>query len=364
MKKYIFLLTVLSFVIFQSCNSEKHNKNEQVREQFCLPDSVNNKLETVKADLEIVQSELNLTAKVASFENKEVKVEPLVNGIIQDIVVDLGDYVKKGQTLAIIRSTDVADVENDIITAESNLMTAKKNLKVMKDLYKSGLASTKDIVIAENELLKAESELQKSKTISSLYSIDKSLYTLKAPISGFVLEKNPDISETMPYHLEQTGPFFRIADLSEVQIVAHVYETDISKIKLGNKAKIKLLAYPGESFIGKIDKINNVIDPSTRTMNVRINLKNPRNLLKPDMFAVASIISDETSKMITIPSNAIISDRNRTYVMIFKDKCHMETRRIKVTKTTGNKSYVSEGLKEGETIMTKYQNIAYEAMND
>ena len=362
MNRKLLIISSLSFIFLQSCTKE--TKEATKSEQFCLTDSLVKNLETVSVTSETIKNELKISGKVAPYESRQVNVEPLVNGIIEDLKTELGDYVQKGQVVAVVRSTEVAGVENDIIAAKSNLLSAQKNLTVSQELAKAGLATEKEVVLAKNELLKAESELKKANDVSGIYGIKNSQYTLKSPISGYVVDRNLQISEKMSYRLEEIGPFYTIANLSEVQVVANVYETDIAKVKLGYVAKVRLLAYPDKIFTGKIDKIYNVLDPETRTMKVRINLANPNNILKPEMFAEVFIDFQGDNKMMTVPAEAVIFDKNKSFVMVYKDKCNIETRSVKVFQTTGGKSYISSGVAEGDKIMKKYQLLVYDALND
>ncbi|MDR6563993.1 MULTISPECIES: efflux RND transporter periplasmic adaptor subunit [unclassified Arcicella] len=347
-----------------ACQSKKEEANKESSEEFELSDKVRKELVLAPAVLENISSELQLTGKLAPFEEKQVKVSPLVDGVIEKISVTLGDYVKKGQTMAIIHSSEVADVENQIVGAKSDFLTAQKNLQVQQDLYKSGLASEKDIIIAQNDLLKAEGTLRRANEISGIYGVKNSFYTVKAPIDGYIVDVNRNISEKMAYREGDIGPFFSVADLSTVQVIANVYESDVAKIKDGYKASIRLVAYPDRVFEGKVDKINNVLDPQTRTMQVRINLANPQKLLKPEMFAKVTISYADNQKIVSIPSESIIFDKDRNFVIVYKNSKEVEARRVQVAKVLGNKTFVFNGLKEGERVIIKNQLMIYNALNN
>jgi membrane fusion protein, heavy metal efflux system len=168
----------------------------------------------------------------------------------------------------------------------------------------------------------------------------------------------------MSYHEGETGAFFTIADLSEVQVIANVYESDIAKVKLGYPVKISLIAYPDKVFTGKIDKISNVLDPQTRTMTVRINLKNTGNLLKPEMFAQITVEFDQSKKLVSIPAEAVIFDKNKNYVIVYKGAKDIVSREVKIAQTTNGKSFIFSGLQEGEQVMLKNQLMIYNALNN
>ncbi len=359
-KYLVFLFTTLLGI--SSCTKEKEKAEESSK--FSLSDSLNNSMLLSTVAEETVENTLQFTGKVSAFENHQVKVSPLVDGIIENMHIELGDYVTRGQTLAVIKSTDVADVENQTIASKSDLLTAQKNLSVAEDLFKAGLASEKELVLAKNEILKAQGALKRADDVTGIYSIKNSLYSVKAPISGYIVEKNPDITDKMAFREGETGSFFTIADLSEIQVIANVYESDIAKIKLGEEAKIKILSYPDKIFTGKIDKINNVLDPETRTIQVRINIKNKNTLLKPEMFAQINIVQEGGSKMATIPAEALIFDKSKNFVLVFKTRQNIEVREVRLSQTNDGKAYIADGLKTGEKVMTRNQLLVYNALNN
>lgn len=360
----IWHLVALASALLPACTSSDGKDEPPQNKPFQLSETLVRDLKLDTARSEIVKSELQLTGKVVPYENRLTKVAPLVDGVIEKLSAGLGDYVRKGQVIAVLRSADVADVENQIIQAKSDVLSAQKNLSVTQDLAKSGLAADKDVVLAENELKKAESALAKSQAVSGIYGIRNSLYTVRAPISGYVVDKNPNISEQMQYHEGETGPFFTIADLSTVQVVANVYESDIAKIKPGYSAEIRLLSYPDQVFRGNIDKISNVLDPTTRTLQVRISLPNPGNRLKPEMFAQIRIQFDGVNRLVTVPSEGLIFDKNKNFVLVYGGPTRIVTREVQVAQSTGGRAYLASGLQPGEVIVTKNQLLVYNALNN
>jgi membrane fusion protein, heavy metal efflux system len=354
-------LVLSSFTLLSACKKETA-KEEAVK--FQLSDSLYNSMITSPAITERVAGTLQFTGKVQAFEDHQVIVAPLVDGIIDKLTVQLGDYVQKGQILAVVQSAEVADVESQTISAKSDLLSAQKNLQVSEDLFKAGLASEKDVVLARNEVEKAKATLKRAQDVNNIYGIRKSLYSVKAPISGYIIEKNPNITDKMAFRESEIGSFFTIANLSEVQIIANVFESDIAKIKLKADAQVKILAYPDELFHGKIDKINNVLDPESRTIQVRINLPNPSLKLKPEMFAQINIAQEGGIDAIAIPAEAVILSNNKNYALVYKDRSNIEIREVKIMQTSNGKAYISEGVKNGEKIISRNQLLIHSALTN
>jgi cobalt-zinc-cadmium efflux system membrane fusion protein len=350
-------------MLLTACNHHKETA-EIASTKFCLTDSLKVNLELSTAQVQHVKNQLLLSGKVSAYEDKMVKVYPVVSGVIEDLKIELGDYVTAGQPLAIIRSGEAADIETQLINAQSQLINAQKSKAVADDLFKAGLNNERDVVSAGTDLKKAESELAKVKDLNNLYGVKNSRYTIKAPISGYVIYRNPDISEKMQFNENEVGAFFSIADLSQVIIEGSVYETDIEKVREGLPVSISLLAYPDSVFIGKIDKVFSVLDPTSRTMKVRVKMDNKKNLLKPEMFARLAINYEGANTMIAVDAKAIIFDKNKYFAMVYKDDCNIETREVKVFQTTDNTTYLSNGLQEGERIMSRNQLLVYDQLND
>ncbi|HSZ72343.1 MAG TPA: efflux RND transporter periplasmic adaptor subunit, partial [Cytophagaceae bacterium] len=354
MKKHLFIFVVL--VLMQACHEKKEDSTSS---KFELSPLLRSRLKLTTATEEDVQGQLYLNGKVSAFEDKLVKISPLVDGVIQTLNANLGDYVTKGQTLAVIKSTDVADAENQANDAEATLRSNEKNLNVTKDMARLGLAAEKDIVLAENEVNRAKGAVRRSHEVSSLYEIKNSLYTMKAPISGYVIDKNLTLSTQLSYDNSQVGPFYTIADLSMMQIVADVYEADIANIKIGEQVQIKILAFPNQLFKGKIEKIQDLIDPQTRTMKIRISIPNPDIKLKPEMFAQILVDFDEGIKMISVPTAALIFENSKYYALVYHSDKDIEVREVQMYQAANGKTYLKRGLKVGEKIMASDQLIVF-----
>jgi len=349
-------------VVFTSCSSEPKAK-EQVAKTFVLSDTMMHTISIEPAVMMQVANELKFYGKITADNNKLIEVYPVVGGNVEKVNVELGDYVNKGQVLATIRSTEVAGFEKDLVDARNNLIVAKNNLRVSQDLFEGKLNTERDVAEAESELRKAESQLSRIEETFRIYQLKQgSLFEVRAPISGFVIQKN--INQDMQLRSDRTDNIFDIAQIDDVWAIANVNESDIGQVKMGVDAFVTTLSYGDKEFQGKVDKIYNIIDPETKAMKVRVKLSNPGYLLKPEMRALILLrfYNDET--MIRVPSSAVIFDKSKTYVMLYKDRYNIETRQVEVYRQVGKYTYISSGLKEGEKLITKNQLLIYDALND
>ncbi len=357
-------LYICSFLVLLITSCEHKQEIIETKTPFCLTDTLQKKITIDEVKPETVKNAISLSGKIEANEDKWVKVYPVVGGIVEQLKVQLGDYVKKGQVLAVIRSSEIADYQSQQSSAQSNVSTAQKNYSSSDEMAKAGLATERDVVAARNELNKAKADLRRIQQTISIYGgRGNAIQTITAPMSGYIVEKN--VTEKMQYRVEGDKPFFIISNLDEVWVMASVFESDISRIKVGYDAEVNVIAYNDKIFRGKVDRIFSFLDPQSRVMKVRIRIPNTEGFLKPEMFAKINITYDEGSvQMPAIPAQAVIFDKNKNYVMVYKDKCHIETREIELYQTMGNTSYIKSGLSPGEKIISKFQLLVYDALTD
>jgi membrane fusion protein, heavy metal efflux system len=358
---FFVLLFFAATSIFAGCRTK--TDTDPAGSKFVISDNLQRIIEIDTVKKQQVISQLNVTGKITFDEDNIAKIFPFAGGIVQSLKVELGDNVKKGQILAVIRSIESADYANQLHQAESNADIARRNTESAQISYNNGLISEREFLTSEKELKKALSELERIKTIVNIMGEDSGLsYTIKAPQSGYIVEKNA--TPNMEFRADNPTPLFTIANLDKVYVIANIFESDIDIVKLGYDAKISTLSYPGKLFEGKIDKIYNVIDPDTKVLKVRVKLKNPGVLLKPDMFANIQIIYPEDKHLNYIPSSAVIFDKNNFFVMVYHRKDSVETRKVNVYKSHGSCSYISDGLNEGDKVISKKALLIYDALND
>jgi len=307
-------------------------------------------------------SEITLTGSIAPDENKIVKVFPMVSGIVEDVHVQLGDVVSKGQTLAIMRSAEMAGYNKDYISAAADLRSAKRAYESEQEMYKSGLASQKDMEDAQSDYEKAQAESKRVAAVMQINIGGGGGYEIKAPISGFVIEKN--VNNSTQVRADNSENLFTIADLSSVYVLINVYESDISSVKVGDNVKITTLSYPDKVFNGKVDKIDNMLDPDTKVIHARVKIDNPGNLLKPDMFASIRIKATSGETLPVINTGTIVFDNDKNYVLVVDGKAHVSIKEITIAKKVENRAYISNGVKPGDLIVASRQVYLYESLKD
>lgn len=346
------LFTYVMLLAITACTS---NTPVAVKEDKPVSDSLIRHLQTAPVTLEEMEDVIKLNGRIEPAEQKQVRVYALVSGRVQSVKAELGDPVKQGQVLAVMQSSEVADVTNALSVATANLEMAKKNMETRKSLYESDLVTEQEYLSAEIEYNKAGSELEKAKQVHAITG-----GALKAPISGIIIEKN--ITGNSEVRQDNDNTLFTIADLSTVWVIAHVYESDIRNIHLGDPVKVTTLADPDKEYNGRIDKIYNVLDAANRTMKVRISMPNPHHELKPEMFARVHLTSrTKGGRKLCVPAKAVVMDNSKRYVVVKKSGV-LSIREITLVKRIGEKAFI-EGLQEGELVVTQSQVFIYDALN-
>ncbi len=359
---FFYALTLLLLALTIGGCTDKPPAHE-AKAPFVLSETMFQSMSTATVTYDSLRSELKFYGKITVDNNKLIEVYPVVGGNVQQVNVALGDYVKKGQLLATIRSTEVAGFEKELKDAQSDVIVANNNLRVAQELFAGKLNAEKDVLEAKSLHEKAESQLKRIQETFKIYNMKSgAIYQVLAPINGFIVEKK--INQDILLRSDRSDNIFDIAEINEVSVIANVNEVDIAEIQLGMDAFVTALSYPDKVFHGNVDKIYNIIDPETKAMKIGIKLSNVGFLLKPEMRASVRITHTDSKQMLSIPSKAVIFDKSKYFVMVFKDREHIETRQVEIFKHAGDITYIRSGVAQGETIITQNQLLIYDALND
>jgi len=361
-KTAVFIIALfVTGMALQSCHHAE-NTDDQKEEKFQVTDSLLNSLliDTVKEASAL--SEINLTGSIAPDESKMVKIFPMVSGVAQDVHVQLGDVVSKGQTLAVMKSAEMAGFTKDYVSAEADVKSTKRALESTQDLYKSGLASQKDFEQAQSDYQKAVAENNRAGAVIGINKSNAQGYVIKSPISGFVIEKN--LTDNTQVRADNSQNLFTIADLSDVFVLINIYESDIASVQTGDPVKITTLSYPDKVFEGKIDKIYDVLDPDNKVVKARVKIANPGNKLKPEMFANVTIKAKSGESLPVINTRALVFDNDKNYVILVDGKAHARIQQVDIAKRVEDRAYIRSGLKPGDRIVASRQVYLFESLKD
>lgn len=348
------------FTLFSSCNRDPQKPAEKPK--YVISDSLFKTL-TIDSVIECpVVTSLTLTGQVSFNESRVARIFPMVSGNISGVTVQIGDHVSKGQKLGVIKSGEMAGYGNDLVNSKTNLLIAKKNMDASEDMYKSGLLSQKDFITAQQLYKQAQSQLQRSNEVLQINGgSTQGEYIIRAPISGFIVEKT--INNNMSIRTDNSNDLFTISDLENVWVWANVYESNISKVHLGDNVDVTTLSYPGRVFKGKVDQVLNVLDPTNKVMKIRVVLPNPGYALKPQMFASVTVINKTNEQSLCVPSDAVTFNNNQYYVLVYKSNADVRIIPVQIISANGDKSYIRGNVHPGEKIIASNVVLIYEALN-
>src|SRR3989440_1924254 len=262
---------------------------------------------------------------------KETPVVSLVGGILRSVKPELGQNVKRGQTVAVVFSNDLAEAQSRYLAALAALDEHHRHHARTIKLVEIGAASREELEMANTKLKDAESEVanlrQKllllglsSPRIATLHSTSQisSDVNVAAPSSGTLTSRSVNPGQV----IEANKELMRITDLSSVWVVGQVYEKDLATVRVGSGANITSDAYPGRVFRGRVSYVDPKVDPATRTAQVRIELANPGQMFKIGMYvnvAFAALgVAEKT--MPVVPKDAVQTVGNQQYVFVATEK--------------------------------------------
>src|SRR5271163_1324099 len=265
-------------------------------------------------------SAIQVTGTVNPDVSRTIPVISIASGRVIAVYARIGDYVKKGQLLMDVQSTDVSGAFGQYLKAVSDERLAQVQLDRAKILYEKGAIPNSQVEIAQNAEDDAKAALSASEEQLRVLGVDKNhpaaFVKVYAPASGFIIAQTVTNAAAAGVTYAGSANAFTIADLSHVWIICDVYENDLPTVHLGQKAEIRLTAYPDRVLTGAVSDIGAVLDPQIRTAKVRIQVDNPDTLMRVGMFATATIHGKTLQTHVQVPASAVLHLHDRDWVYI------------------------------------------------
>lgn len=326
-------------------------------------------LKVAPAELTQLTEYLQVTGTVQPVDSRVNQVRPLARGRLEDVLVKVGDRVRKGQPLARYDNIEARDLISQHAAAQAELERMKVQLVALakqaeraRKLTEIGAAAQKDyeMVLAEQQSMEQNIRSQESVLDGIAARLRRFGVTpgddgsaagqiIQAPFDGVILKVNSAPGKVV----EPSDELFTIADLSQVWVQAEVYEKDLGRIRIGQMATITVDTYPGERFAGRVTYIGDFLDPQTRTARVRCEVSNPGTRLKLDMFASVQLPTTFSRKAVAVPQAALQQLDGKTVVFVSKGPTAFEVRTVKAGNTVQSQTEIAEGLSAGEPIVVQ-----------
>ncbi len=302
-------------------------------------------------------STLQVTGAVTPDISRTIPVISIASGRVLEIHARIGDYVKKGQLLMEVQSTDVSGGVSQYLKAVNDERLAKVQLDRATLLYSKGAVPKSAVEIAQNAEDDAKAALTASEEQLRVLGVDKdhpgASVKVYAPASGYIIAQNVTNAAAAGVTYSGQSTAFTIADLSHVWIICDVYENDLPTVHLGQKADIRLNAYPDRVLTGVISDIGAVLDPQIRTAKIRIQVDNPDTLMRIGMFATATIHGKTLQTHAQVPASAVLHLHDRDWV--YTPAGEGKFRRVSVrggAALPNNMQEILSGLSAGQQVVS------------
>ena len=363
-KTFKISFAAIGIILFVSCsNTNTIAENAHGEQEVCLTEELKANMDLIDAHLAPIHEQIALSGKVEYDQNNLLILKNILDGVVHSVHFELGDEVKKGQTLAVFKSSHLMELQQLKTIKTNTLRHIDAQISSKNELLKSGLATILEVKQLEAERSEIKIEIERlSNQLSYYKSTEKSgQFKLVAPRSGYIVQKNITPGQVLTANDET---ILSISDLNEVWVYVNIYANNLKYIKENDKVQVRTIAFPDQIHEGRIDKIFNVFDESEHVLKARVVLKNEQLNLHPGL--VADILIDKgelKDQAIEIPNNAVIFHNNKQYVLVYSSDCKVEKRRINPIASNSTHVYVSGDIQEGERIISNNTLLLFEYLN-
>ncbi|HTF62565.1 MAG TPA: efflux RND transporter periplasmic adaptor subunit, partial [Edaphobacter sp.] len=317
---------------------------------------------------------LRVPGRIVLPDNASWRVGILVEGRIESVFANLGDFVRKGQVLARVHSHDIHEARaayqmavSERARVQAVQALSQKNYDRVQRLFALKAASVQEVEQTKQELVNAETAAGNAATVlerervhledtlgipadggTSASSPELELIPIKSPADGYVLQKNITPGATIQPSMDA----FVVGALQRLWMLASVPEENLSQLHLGQAATINLQD-AGQNFAGHVTNLGQQSDPTTRLVPVRIDVANTNNRLRPEMLATAQIAIGSAAPMLLVAQDAIQQVNGADVVFVRTAPERFDVRPVRRGVAVGERVQILEGIQAGDLIVTR-----------
>src|SRR6266850_2158517 len=299
-------------------------------------------VKTGRVESKVVEDEIRVTGNVAVDETRLSTVQVRYSGYIQKVFADATyQYLRKGQPLFTIYSPELVATEREYLVAKQNQQ------RVGHSTIPGVTEGAASLLAAATERLKQWGVPQREiSRLESTGAIQQELQ-VDSPVSGYITERNalPNLT------VQPETRLYSVVDLSTVWVLAEVFQNDLGRIKVGDRASLTVDSYPRRAFEGRVNFIYPQVDMMTRTARARLVFSNPGLKLTPGMFVNVSL-KVAMGKQLVIPATGVLQSGTREIVFVSREDGYIEPREVQLGSRAGDDFIVLKGVKAGEEIVT------------
>jgi RND family efflux transporter MFP subunit len=321
-------------------------------------------VETVRVKRGHVTQQLTVVGNLIG--EQTVDVVPRTAGRLISMNVKLGDRVRRGQVLAKVEDREMVEQvrqaeashkvgEATIRQREADLNLAQTNVERSRNLYGRQLLPKQTLDDAEARYTSAVAALDLAR--AQLAQSDARLQELRinlantnivSPVDGFVARRDLDVGA----FASNNQPVASVVDISSLRLIANVVEKDLRAVTVGDRASVDVDAFPGEKFTGRIARLSPVLDPTTRTATMEVEIANRDGRLKPGMYARVDLTVEDKENVLVVPKIALVDSQGERGVYQPSEDNKAKFKSVKVGIENNETAEILEGLTEGEAIIS------------
>ncbi len=327
-------------------------------ELFTIPADQMSHLQVLTVQPTTLARSLRLSGAVAFNGFHTTPVITQVSGPVNRLAVVPGEHVRRGQPMLYVASPDYSQLRTNYLKARDAYSLAEKNYTRTQDLYKHGAASVSSLEQAESAEVQAGGDLTSAQAALKVVGVSDpdalvngpASYEVPvlAPIAGQVVEQLVAAGQLLQAGVTQC---FTISDTGTVWVLVNVYQKDLPYVRVGEPVTIQTDSYP-DAFQGRISYVAASLDPSTRTLQARIETVNPGEKLKKDMYVIATVQAGTIDNAIAVPDSAVLRDsENQPFVYTEVGSNQFGRRPVTLGEGLHGQTQVTSGLKPGDHVI-------------
>ena len=361
--KLTFIALLTSLLLITGCKKSQPSSATQTAQDPNLVMANESLLAQIKIS-EVSQSDVSDILRVAGqidFDEQALtRIGASVTGRVTQINAQLGNEVKKGDTLALINSSELSNSQLAYLKARSEKEFHRRTVQRAKTLFEADVISAAELQRRESEYEVASAQtraaqdqlrvlgvnLKAMEELATTGSID-SVASVMATIKGVVVERKVTTGQVV----QPADVLFTVADLSRVWAVAQVPEQQVAQVKVGQSVRIEVPALQNEQLLGKLIYVGQTVNPETRTVLVRTELDNTNGRLKPSMLA-SMLIESTPKKQLVIPTSAVVREQDADYVFVQEKPGVFRLKPVRLTSEHNGQRVVLDGLSQGVKIVS------------
>lgn len=354
---------VLAMAALPSCDGSKSSVAASSRsandaELFTIPQDQMSHVQVLTVQPTTLQRSLRLTGAVAYNGFRTTPVITQVSGPVSRVVVVPGQKIAKGEPMLYVASPDYSQLRTNYLKTKDAYALAQKAYLRAQDLWQHHAIAEQNLEQAQSAEVQAGGDLvaaQAALKVMGVTDPDAVVKAppsfevpVKAPIAGVVVEQDVAAGQLL-----QTGTTqcFMLSDVSSVWVLVNIYQKDLPYVHVGDQVTIQTDTYP-EAFYGRIAYLATSLDPATRTLQARIDTRNPGEKLKKDMYVVATVNAGAISNAIALPDAAILRDtENQPFVYAAASANQFGRRGVTLGESSNGQTQITSGLNAGDRVI-------------